>query len=307
MRIVFAGTPDFAAIHLQSLLNHNLKPIAVYSQPDRASGRGYKLQASPVKQLAIKNDIACYQPLNFKSSQDIKQLAELKPDIMIVVAYGLILPKEVLQIPRYGCWNVHASLLPRWRGAAPIIRAIEAGDSKTGICIMQMDEGLDTGNVLLSESCIIHPHTTGESLHNELANLGGQALIAALTKLNHLQPIPQPNDGVTYAHKISKEDSVINWHQNAEIIERKIRALYPKPATITKLNDQPFKIIAAQLIDLQGEAGTILKITSKELVIACDKDALKILKAQLPGGKVLDFAQIYAGNSHLFKLGDKLG
>jgi len=301
MRIIFAGTPDFAAIHLQTLLANNITPIAVYTQPDRRAGRGHKLQQSKVKQLAIKHNIEVFQPINLRDQEAVNQLMHLKPDLILVVAYGLILPKKVLEIPRFGCLNVHASLLPRFRGAAPIVRAIEAGDLETGICIMQMDEGLDTGDVLLRKTCPILPNSTGLSLHDELAELGSKALVEAVNNLQNLKPIMQNHKLATYAHKITKEESKIDWQNSAQILERKIRAFYPKPATFSLINGSPFKILQANVVNnIYAEPGTIIKVSSKGLLIACAEGALNITFAQLPNAKALDFAAILAGNKNLF-------
>jgi len=307
MKIIFAGTPEFAAIHLKTLLDHQIKPIAIYTQPDRPSGRGHKLQPSAVKQIALDAQILCLQPTSLRDEKAIKQLQKLQPDLILVVAYGLLLPAEILAIPRFGCLNVHASLLPRWRGAAPIIRAIEAGDTETGICIMQMDAGLDTGDVLLRKTCAITAQTTGQSLHDELAELGSNALLQVLADLPHLKAQKQALEGVTYAHKISKNDAIINWQQSAAELDCKIRAFYPYPAAYTFLAAKAFKIMQAQIVDIQGTPSEILQISKEGLIVACGENALKITKAQLPGGKVLDFAAILAGHKHLFKVGNKLG
>jgi len=306
MKIIFAGTPEFAAIHLQSLLDNNIIPIAVYTQPDRRAGRGHKLQSSAVKQLAMQHNIAVYQPITLRSQENINNLKNLKPDLIVVVAYGLILPKEVLEIARFGCLNVHASLLPRWRGAAPIVRAIEAGNLDTGICIMQMDEGLDTGDVLLRKTCPILPNTTGLSLHNELAKLGSNALVEAINNLSNLKPIAQNHADATYASKITKEESKLNWHQSAQVLERKIRAFYPKPATFSVLNDMAIKILQANVVNgINAEPGTIVKANADGLLVACAQDGLNITCAQLPNAKALDFAAIWAGNKNLFTTCDK--
>lgn len=241
LRLIFAGTPDFAAHHLQTLIDSPHQVIACYTQPDRPAGRGKKLQASPVKQLAVTHKIPMHQPKSLKNTDEHALLASHNADLMVVVAYGLILPPEVLSAPRLGCINVHASLLPRWRGAAPIQRAIEAGDAVTGITIMQMDEGLDTGDMLLTSECPILPTDTGGSLHDRLLMLGGPALIDVLTQLHNGTVFPQKQDNAAsnYATKMTKTEAALDWQQSAEVLERKIRAFNPFPVTFTTRKDAP--------------------------------------------------------------------
>ncbi|MDR9424677.1 MAG: methionyl-tRNA formyltransferase, partial [Marinobacter sp.] len=250
MRIVFAGTPDFAATALKALLKAGHDIVGVYSQPDRPAGRGRKLVPGPVKQVALDADIPVFQPLSLKSEDAQQELAALKPDVMIVAAYGLILPKAVLDIPTHGCLNIHASLLPRWRGAAPIHRAIAAGDTQTGITIMQMDEGLDTGDMLLKVTTPIRSDDTGGSLHDRLADLGGEAIVEALNQLarGDLGPEPQNDNEACYAHKLSKEEGHIDWQRSAADIERLVRAFNPWPGTFTDLGDQRIRIHMAQAL-----------------------------------------------------------
>ncbi|MDO7667725.1 MAG: methionyl-tRNA formyltransferase, partial [Pseudomonadota bacterium] len=251
MRIIFAGTPDFAAETLKALLSTNHEICAVYTQPDRPSGRGRKLTASPVKQLALEHDIPVEQPLNFKEDEAKQILANYQADLMIVVAYGLLLPPSVLDTPSLGCINVHASLLPRWRGAAPIQRAILAGDTETGVCIMQMEAGLDTGPVLSRASCPINIDDTAQTLHDRLAVLGADTLLAALPNIVELQSKAQAqNDELTcYAAKLLKPEAEIDWQQSADQLVRQIQAFNPWPVAQTNWQDQVFRIWSASLVN----------------------------------------------------------
>lgn len=321
LRVVFAGTPDFAAIHLQGILERQEhEVIAVYSQPDRPAGRGKKLKPSPVKQVALDHHIPVYQPLNFKQAADQKALAELQADLMVVVAYGLLLPPVILDTPRLGCINVHASLLPRWRGAAPIQRAIEAGDSESGVVIMQMDEGLDTGNMLLTARCNIDQSETGGSLHDKLADIGVPALCRALNLIagDELSPEVQKHEDSCYAAKISKHELAIDWRQAAVVIERKIRAFNPFPIAYTHLHNDRIKIWQATVVSKEdiisrfGEEhdpssmsapGTIIYADKKSLVVSCADEYLALETIQLPGGKALDIAAVMNSKAELFKPG----
>ena len=308
LRIIFAGTPDFAAVHLQGILDHKEHDvIAVYTQPDRPSGRGKKLQPSPVKQLALLNNIPVYQPANFKGPADQQQLRELNADLMVVVAYGLLLPKVVLDTPRLGCINVHASLLPRWRGAAPIQRAIEAGDSETGVVIMQMDEGLDTGDMLVTARCDISASETGGSLHDKLAVIGVPALNSALADINNgaLNPQKQSSDS-RYATKITKQESMIDWTLSAAVIDRKIRALTPFPSAYTSLAGNRIKILQASVNNGTGTPGDIIFADKKNLEVACGEGSLKLLKIQLAGAKALDIPAIMNSKAGMFSTGTRL-
>ena len=306
LRIIFAGTPDFAATHLQGLLSQDEhEVIAVYSQPDRPAGRGKKLKPSPVKQVALDNNIPVFQPLSLKEQAAQTELASLQADLMIVVAYGLILPKAVLEAPTMGCINVHASLLPRWRGAAPIQRAIEAGDSESGVVIMQMDEGLDTGDMLLTARCDITATDTGGSLHDKLAALGVPALNQTINLIAHgnIQP-EQQNDSLTcYAPKIAKQDAVINWQQSANQIEQKIRAFNPFPIAYTLLNGERIKIWQAEPVDKAGTPGEIILSDNKQIVVACGERSLSLKVLQLPGGKALAVNAIMNSKAELFAAG----
>jgi len=315
VRLVFAGTPDFAAHTLAALIASKFEVVAVYCQPDRPKGRGKQLLPPPTKQLALDHNIPVYQPLNFKEQADRDQLAALKPDVMVVVAYGLLLPQSVLDIPQHGCINVHASLLPRWRGAAPIERAIEAGDRDTGVTIMQMDAGLDTGPMLSIVQTPISDTDTGDTLRARLAELGTSALLQDLNALQHdaffqrneLKPTPQPSDGVTYAQKLKKEEAQIDWTQSAAEIARRIRAFNSSNVMHSDLAELRIKIYEVHVTPQHGTAGTILHADKKGIVIACGSDALTITQLQLPGGKVLDAAAVLNGYASRFAPGTVLG
>ncbi len=300
LNIVFAGTPEFAANQLQALLDSSHSVVACYTQPDRPAGRGRKLTPSPVKALALSHDIDVYQPTNFKSAEDRQALAELKPDLMVVVAYGLLLPQAVLDIPALGCINVHASLLPRWRGAAPIQRAIAAGDTESGVTIMQMNAGLDTGNMLLKVSTSINPEDTGGSLHDRLAEISGPALIQVLNQLAS-GPLPgeaQDDSLATYASKLSKEESRINWQQSAQVIDRHIRAFNPWPVAHTQLDDQTIRLWQALPLDSsapEAAPGTLVQVSKNGIDVATGDGVLRILELQLSGGKRLPVSAILNG------------
>lgn len=317
LRIIFAGTPDFAASSLQALLDHQdangYQIVAVYSQPDRPAGRGHKLVASPVKQLAVQHDLPVYQPVNFKAEEDRQALADLEADIMIVAAYGLILPKAVLDTPKLGCINVHASLLPRWRGAAPIHRAVIAGDAITGITIMQMDVGLDTGAMLLKRQCDIKPEDTSGSLHDRLATLGGEALVEALEQLRHgtLTAEAQDEDASCYAEKLTKQEGRVDWTLDALTISRRIRGLLPWPGAYTETPAGTMKIHAAKLLDTQEqdfECGAITMVSKEGIVVATGKGAIAITELQFPGGKRLSVQDALNGkNKDQLVIGNVLG
>ncbi|MCE3251734.1 MAG: methionyl-tRNA formyltransferase [Cellvibrio sp.] len=314
LRIIFAGTPEFAAEHLKVLLGSRHQVIAVYSQPDRPAGRGKKLSASPVKEVALAHNIPVYQPLNFKSPETLAELAALNADLMVVVAYGLILPKAVLDAPRLGCINVHASILPRWRGAAPIQRAIEAGDQETGITIMQMDIGLDTGNMLVKVFCPILADDTGGSLHDKLVKIGQPALVNALDQIATGTAKPQKqNDSLSnYAPKLSKEEAALNWQLPAIELERKVRAFNPFPVAHTKpagaTDDQRIRVWAAKASDTSANAapGTVTRSTSDGLWIACTQGQLILQQLQLPGKKTMNVNEILRGHPDLFRIGDQM-
>ena len=294
MKIVFAGTPEFAVASLRAAARHQ-EVVGVYTQPDRPAGRGRGLMPSPVKLEAIARGIPVFQPESLKSEQAQQQLRDLQPDLMVVVAYGLILPKAVLAIPTYGCWNVHASLLPRWRGAAPIQRAIQAGDADTGVCLMQMEAGLDTGAVLLRQHTPIQAGELGGSLHDRLAELGAQVLSDGLGLLRAgLKPIaqPQPEQGVTYAHKLDKAEARLDWSQDAQVLERTVRAFNPWPIAEAQLAGERVRIHGAvALADNQGKApGTLLAAGRDGIDIACGQGALRLRVLQREGGKAITAA-----------------
>lgn len=309
MRIVFAGTPEFAAQHLQALLDAGREVVAVYTQPDRPAGRGQKLMPSPVKQLALQHGIAVYQPQTLRDPAAQAELAALTPDLMVVVAYGLILPQVVLDTPRLGCINSHASLLPRWRGAAPIQRAIEAGDASSGVTVMQMEAGLDTGPMLLKVTTTITVEDTGGSLHDRLATLGSQAVVEAVTKLaaGELRGEVQDDSLATYAHKLNKDEARLDWSRPAVELERLVRAFDPWPICHSTLNGEALKIHAAQLGEGQGAPGSVLAADRNGLTVACGEGALRLTRLQLPGGKPLSFADLYNSRREQFAPGLVLG
>ena len=293
LRVGFAGTPEFAAVALRDLLAAGLPVPLVLSQPDRPAGRGMKLQASPVKQCALAHGIPVAQPRSLRldgkfpddaaAARQALQAADL--DVLVVAAYGLILPPWVLETPRRGCLNIHGSLLPRWRGAAPIHRAIEAGDTETGITIMQMDAGLDTGPMLLWQAQPIAADDTTASLHDTLAALGGRLVVQALNTLDSLRPVPQPDAGVTYADKIEKAEGAIDWQLPAVQIERRVRAFDPFPGCSCMLAGEPVKLWRAAVVPGQGAPGTVLEAGAGRLVVACGDGALDLLELQRTGGR----------------------
>ena len=294
MRIVFAGTPEFAVPSLRAACG-KAEVVAVYTQPDRPAGRGRGLQASPVKQEALARGIPVLQPETLKSQVSRDALRALKPDLMVVVAYGLLLPQKILDIPEEGCWNVHASLLPRWRGAAPIQRAIEAGDAQTGVCLMQMEKGLDTGPVLLSQPLAIGEQETGGQLHDRLAELGAQVLADGLGLLRAgIRPVPrpQPAAGVTYAHKLDKAEAKLDWSQPAAVLARKVRAFNPWPVAEAVLAGERLRIHGAVAIDAPAGVapGTLMAAGRDGIDVACGEGALRIRVLQRDGGKAITAA-----------------
>jgi len=309
VRIIFAGTPNFAAHALAALLD-KYEVVAVLTQPDRPSGRGMQLTASPVKQLALQRGIPVFQPVTLKTEEAQKEIAALNADLMVVAAYGLILPQAVLQLPKQGCLNIHASLLPRWRGAAPIQRAILAGDKETGITIMQMDVGLDTGDMLLKKVCEITESDTAESMHDKLAAMGAEAIVETLrlVEQNQLHPEKQNDQLATYATKLTKVEALLDWNLEAEQLDRAVRGYYPFPVAHTTMGDTPIKVIRARMRqqNLGGNAaGTVLAIDKECVWVACGKDALGIEVMQKPGGKALPVAQFI--QSFPIKIGDRFG
>lgn len=294
MKIVFAGTPEFAVPSLRAAARHN-EVVAVYTQPDRPAGRGRGLSVSPVKLEALKRGIPVLQPQSLRDPGTQAALRALAPDLMVVVAYGLILPRAVLEIPRHGCWNVHASLLPRWRGAAPIQRAIEAGDNQSGVCLMQMDAGLDTGPVILRQTTPISETDTAGLLHDRLAELGAQVLADGLGLLRAgIRPIPtpQPAEGVTYAHKLDKAEARLDWSQPAVVLARKVRAFMPWPIAEATVAGERLRIHGALALDLDHQAapGTLLAASRQGLDMACGIGALRLRVVQREGGKAITAA-----------------
>ncbi|MDH5433380.1 MAG: methionyl-tRNA formyltransferase [Gammaproteobacteria bacterium] len=299
LRLIFAGTPDFAAKALETLLEQKFEIAAVYCQPDRPSGRGKKIVFGPVKQLAIENNVPVEQPANFKSEEAINRLKEYQADIMIVAAYGLILPEAVLNTPKYGCINIHASLLPRWRGAAPIHRAIEAGDEETGITIMKMDKGLDTGNMLLKKKIKIENNDIGSTLHDKLSVLGGSTICEYLNIFDIENTGEKQNSElVTYAAKLSKEEARIDWEKTAEEIERKVRAFNAWPVSYTFLDNNKIRVwqVLKQDEVSDKKAGYISGYNKTGIDVVCgDKKVLKITKLQVEGGKPMSVADFLNG------------
>jgi methionyl-tRNA formyltransferase len=309
MRIIFAGTPAFAAESLQALIDAKHEVVAVYTQPDRPAGRGRKLSPSPVKAVALTHNIHVEQPLNFKAEEDREKLASYHADLMIVVAYGLLLPQSVLDTPKLGCINVHASLLPRWRGAAPIQRAILAGDEETGIGIMQMEAGLDTGPVLLEARCpILHDDTTA-SLHDRLAGLGAKTLVESLKDIASLIANAQPQDdsAMSYAKKITKSEALIKWTSLAEEIDRQIRAFNPWPVAQTQWQNQIMRIWSARQIESNTSAdpGTVIAVSPEGIDVATGKNVLRITELQLPGKRAMSTQDFL--NANTLEVGTQLG
>ena len=307
MKIIFAGTPDFAATHLQALISQH-EVVAVYTQPDRPAGRGKKLNASPVKLLAEQNNLPIYQPQSLKDPEQQTILANLQADIMVVVAYGLILPQVVLDAPRLGCINVHGSILPRWRGAAPIQRAVEAGDKETGVTIMQMDAGLDTGAMLTITRCPIEPSETSGSLYDKLAALGAPALLSTLDKLKAgtAVAVAQDNGQSTYAKKIDKAEALIDWSQPAIIIDQPIRAFSPFPAAYTEIEGLRVKIWAAQTSTQQlGTSGEIVAADDNGLLVGCGQGSLLLTEIQLAGKSRMPVSEILRSRVELFATGKR--
>ncbi len=282
LRLVFMGTPDFAVSSLRALAEAGHEILAVYSQPPRPAGRGHKERPTPVHAFAAEQGWEVRTPKSLKSEAEQAAFAALKPDVAVVAAYGLILPMPILEAPRMGCLNVHASLLPRWRGAAPIQRAILAGDSESGVTIMQMDEGLDTGAMLCSESIAITRDTTASDLHDRLAELGGRLIVEALRDFHdgQLEATPQPDEGVTYAAKLNKAESLLDWRRPAIELERQVRAFTPWPGAVFQLGKDRIKLLEAEVAQNAGPAGVVL---DDYLTVACGEGALRLLKLQRPG------------------------
>jgi methionyl-tRNA formyltransferase len=310
LKLIFAGTPDFAARHLAALLSSDHEVVAVYTQPDKPAGRGQKLTASPVKELALAHNLPVYQPASLRKEEAQAELAALGADLMVVVAYGLILPKAVLDTPRLGCINVHGSLLPRWRGAAPIQRSIWAGDAETGVTIMQMDVGLDTGAMIRKVTCPIAADETSASLYDKLAELGPQALVDTIDAMAAGDTAAEEQDDAlaNYAEKLSKEEARIDWSMEAVAIERCIRAFNPWPISWFEVADQTVKVWQAAVIDSDhGQpAGTLLKADKQGIDIATSKGVLRLLTLQPPGKKAMSVTDLLNSRRDWFEPGTQL-
>ena len=310
LRVVFAGTPEFAAAALAAIHAAGFAVPLVLTQPDRPAGRGMKLQASPVKRFAEEHGLAVAQPPSLRrtgkfpaeATAAIEQLKATPHDVMVVAAYGLLLPQEVLDIAPHGCINIHASLLPRWRGAAPIHRAIEAGDTQTGITLMQMDAGLDTGAMISEARTPIHPDDTTATLHDRLARAGATLIVDALAELERngkLHAVPQPADGATYAAKIGKHEAALDWHRPAAVLARQVRAFDPFPGGVATLDGTALKIWAATPLEMRSDAapGTIVEVAPEGVAIACGEGVLRLTQLQKPGGKRLPAREFLAGST----------
>lgn len=302
LRVIYAGTPDFAVPALKALIDSDHEVVAVYTQPDRPAGRGKKLQASAVKKVAVAADISVEQPVNFKEAESRQALADYNADVMVVAAYGLILPQVVLDTPKYGCLNIHGSLLPRWRGAAPIHRAIQSGDKETGVTIMQMAAGLDTGDMLLKTYYTIGSEDTGQTVHDVLANDGASALLTVLdqVKAGTLSPEVQDESLTCYASKLSKAEAEIDWQQSAVEIDRCIRAFNPWPVAYTKKGGQPMRLLMSSVVEgkaVNADAGTVLDESKHGVEIACGEGVVSISRLQLPGKKAMSVSEFLNGRS----------
>jgi len=317
MRIVFAGTPEFAARALRAIVHagpdYGLQVVAAYTQPDRPAGRGMKLTASAVKETALAHQLPVFQPPTLRAPEAAAELAALQPDVMVVAAYGLILPQVILDIPRLGCLNIHASLLPRWRGAAPIHRAVLAGDAKTGVAIMRMEAGLDTGPVLLETFTAIGARETTGELHDRLATLGAEAIVHVLSRLGRgeeLSAAAQSTHGVTYANKVSTEEAQIDWHASAVDVDRKVRAFNPAPGAWTTWRGEKLKIWTTALVTvpscLGSDPGTVTAADGAHLLVSCGSSVLAITEVQRAGGKRMTVGAWLRGGGHP-AVGERLG
>tara|TARA_S200000501_G_scaffold53499_1_gene43633 strand:- start:1232 stop:2191 length:960 start_codon:yes stop_codon:yes gene_type:complete len=310
LRVIFAGTPKFSASHLEAVIKSSHKIIAVYTQPDRPSGRGKKVVSSPIKSLASRENLPLCQPVSLRGQEERNKIFELKPDVIVVVAYGLILPKEILEIPQYGCVNVHASLLPKWRGAAPIERAILAGDSTSGVTIMAMDEGLDTGNMLLKAEVEIGGRHTREDLEKNLAMVGRQALIKVLDNLESYLSSSQEQDDSesSYANKLSKEEALIDWSQEASQIDRQIRAGIGRLPAYTLFKGDRVRLLSAEVAISTGRPrniGEIIELDKESFTVACGQGDLIVSLIQLPGKKAVTIKELNNAKPNLFAKGNK--
>ena len=301
MRIIFAGTPEFAARAMEALLAAGHEIVLVLTQPDRPAGRGMVLQASAVKKLALAHGIRVFQPERLKDQATHEPIRvaciEHGAELMVVAAYGLILPQAVLDLPRRGCINIHASLLPRWRGAAPIQRAIEAGDAQTGITLMQVEARLDAGPMLLAEAIDIGAEDSAGSLHDRLAALGAKLVVEALARFDDLVPVTQPDAGVSYADKIDKAEARLDWNQPAAILARKLRAFNPFPGAVVTLAGEPVKVWCGEALMASGRPGQVLAADSAGIVVACGDGALRLTELQKPGGRRVTAADFLHGSA----------
>lgn len=307
MKIAFAGTPEFAQAQLQALLTTSHDIVVVYTQPDRPAGRGQHLQASPVKTLAFDHSLAIEQPITLKTREAQETMAKYQPDVLIVAAYGLILPEHILSLPKFGCINVHASILPRWRGASPIQQAILAGDAFTGITLMQMNRGLDTGDILAQKTCLISIGETAGSLHDKLSALGALFLLEQIDNIISHKGQPQEESAATHAPKITKEQARLDWHKPAILLEREIRAFNPWPIAYTTIQDQLLRIWQAQVVPLcvKANPGTIVEHTPQGIIVATADQGLLLLQGQFPGKKCLSFSDILHSRQALFATGQQ--
>lgn len=308
LRIVFAGTPEFASAHLQAVLDSQHDVIAAYTQPDRPAGRGRKLKPSPVKELALEHNIPVFQPLSLKKDEEARQqLADMKPDLMIVVAYGLILPQSVLDIPKFGCINVHGSILPRWRGAAPIQRAVEAGDKESGVTIMQMDVGLDTGDMLLKATCPIHDTDTSSHVHDRLIEVGQPALIETVNAFaaGTVKAEKQDDSLANYAHKMSKEEAVLDWNKPAAELDCRVRAFNPWPVTTIQMDEISIRVWEAIKVDATSNQtpGTIVKADKEGIDVACAEGLLRLKNVQLSGSRAMAVQDLLNSRKEMFATG----
>ena len=301
LKIIYAGTPEFAVPALQALIQSHHEVVAVYTQPDRPAGRGRKVQFGVVKQTAIDAGLIVEQPVSLKNEDAQQTLEAYHADVMVVAAYGLILPQVVLEIPRYGCLNIHGSLLPRWRGAAPIHRAIQEGDTETGVTIMQMAAGLDTGDMLLKVKCPITAEDTGQTIHDRLANDGADALLKVIENIDNLNPEVQDESLTIYAHKLEKAEAEIDWAQSAKQIDQTIRAFNPWPVAFTKYNDKPLRLFMSKVDSSHSEesAGTVISENSEGVCVATGDGVLSFSRLQLPGKKAMDVKDFLNGRSLL--------
>ena len=310
-RIIFAGTPEFAAVHLKALLDAGIKPVAVYTQPDRPAGRGHKLTPSPVKALALEAGIEVFTPENFKDEEEIKKFEDLKADLCIVVAYGIILPQRVIDAPKYGCINVHGSILPKYRGAAPIQRALLDGEEETGVSIMKLTLKLDAGDVYSVATLKIEKNDTSATLFAKLADLGAMTLLIAMPKIfdGSLKAVPQDEDAVTYAMKISKEESHINFNKSAEVVDRTIRGLNPWPVATTELNGIKYKVFMScvEYGTTELEPGRIVNVDKDGINVACAQGIVKLITIQAPGKGPVKAADLARSRKDEFCVGKQFG